>query len=314
MERSARKIALAGALATVLGISVMGVAFACSASSRISARPGSGVPGSSIKLTGSNFNDDEIAIQWNSTTAPTLLKVNGPSFSVNVTVPANASPGVYYIVATTDGFRARTSFTVTSPGDAVIESSESAPAEVTSNSASAGEEPENTTSPQPTTAKSSGPATSTNTATAPSSGRGGIPEAPSATSAPEATTASGASPAGAAVPTTPGAAQRQATSTIDRAQVTSSAQATSSPLATTGGAPDERPALSPKAATADLWSGFATTASGAVRGAGLADAAPASSGPSPALGIGLFAGGLVAMFAGFGAAEATRRKALATTR
>lgn len=36
--------------------------------------------------------------------------------------------------------------------------------------------------------------------------------------------------------------------------------------------------------------------------------------PSPLAEHGLFAGGLVALFAGFGVAEATRRKALATTR
>lgn len=77
-----------------------------------------GLPGSTVTVTGQAIpNHDRVEIRWNGATGPTLavapVEGNG-SYSVPVTVPADAAPNVYMLVAVTDGVGvARSAFEVT---------------------------------------------------------------------------------------------------------------------------------------------------------------------------------------------------------
>lgn len=75
-------------------------------------------------------------------------------------------------------------------------------------------------------------------------------------------------------------------------------------------APAEERSPSPsRVVSGDLWSGFAPGDGGAFRAPSLTDSAPAGSPLTPAeIGIGLFASGVVALFAGFAVAELARRR------
>jgi len=49
---------------------------------------------------GKAFSTGPVQIRWNSVDGRTLASTAGPSFSVTVPIPADAEPGVYYLVAT----------------------------------------------------------------------------------------------------------------------------------------------------------------------------------------------------------------------
>ena len=88
-----------GALVLVLGIT--SAAWACTGSPpQISAlAPQMGLAGSEVRVAGGNFAGP-VELRWNSVNGPLLATaVDGASFAVPVTIPADAQPGIFYVVA-----------------------------------------------------------------------------------------------------------------------------------------------------------------------------------------------------------------------
>ncbi len=100
----ARTLALMVMVTAVVGTASF--AWACtapSATNNLSSQIGA--PGSRITVTAANFGATAgpREIRWNSISGPLLATAEGADFSVPVTVPADAKPGVYYIVALARG-------------------------------------------------------------------------------------------------------------------------------------------------------------------------------------------------------------------
>lgn len=90
---------------------VASFAWACTPATTVHLSANSGPAGTLVNITGKTaFPDKPVEIRWNSTDGALLGTVQGASFAAALTVPAEASPGVYYLVA--DG-RARDTFEVT---------------------------------------------------------------------------------------------------------------------------------------------------------------------------------------------------------
>ena len=118
-SRSSRHILLGCTGVVALMLAVASIAYACVPHGDLVLTPQSGPAGSSVTAAGSGFPSGEpVAIHWGSTTGPVLKTVQGPGFTTQVTIPANAQPGVHTLVAaTTDEHashsQAPASFTVT---------------------------------------------------------------------------------------------------------------------------------------------------------------------------------------------------------
>lgn len=100
MNAKARRVSVGacGVAAMVLG--AVSIAFACSPSAYLTVEPNAGGAGSDAIAHGSEFvNGGPVKIFWNSTGGPVLATTSGPSFSVPITIPANANPGANYVYA-----------------------------------------------------------------------------------------------------------------------------------------------------------------------------------------------------------------------
>lgn len=103
---------MTGAFAMVLGGASL--AFACGGQATISLSSSSGSAGSNIGISGALFTaEGPVSIHWGGASGPVVATATGPSFSVSGTVPANAAPGVHYVVATSGSFQASKAFRVT---------------------------------------------------------------------------------------------------------------------------------------------------------------------------------------------------------
>lgn len=104
-----RKVLLAGVAVCAVALGGMSVAWACTPGGGITANPGSGLPGSLVDISGTNFvaagetvQDQQVGpveIRWNTTSGPLLATATGPNFTQSVTVPQNAANRTYYFVA-----------------------------------------------------------------------------------------------------------------------------------------------------------------------------------------------------------------------
>jgi len=97
MALNKRILALAAGLAGLL--SLAGAAWACTATTFITAGPHIGAPGTLVRVDGSPFGNGPVEIRWNSATGPVLGTATGPSFSASVNIPAGFAPDIYYLVA-----------------------------------------------------------------------------------------------------------------------------------------------------------------------------------------------------------------------
>ena len=106
--------ALAGCL---LALGAMGAAWACTVSPSLSVEPGFSTPGSLVTIQGAfiplgakagqSSEAGPVEIRWNSSDGPQIGTAqpsatpspNGTNFSVSVTIPDQAIPGVFYLVA-----------------------------------------------------------------------------------------------------------------------------------------------------------------------------------------------------------------------
>ena len=79
----------------VLGASV---AWACGPLAITEVSPHSGFAGSAAKVSGDEFPGGRVEVRWDTGDGPLLATSEGPSFSVDITIPPSASRGVHYIV------------------------------------------------------------------------------------------------------------------------------------------------------------------------------------------------------------------------
>lgn len=79
----------------------VGVAWACSPQAYVNPlSTDTGREGAPLRVSGGSFlSGVPVEIRWNSPAGPLLGTAPGPNFSTTVTVPADATPGVYYVVA-----------------------------------------------------------------------------------------------------------------------------------------------------------------------------------------------------------------------
>jgi len=113
----------------VLALSAAGAAWACTTQQQLTLLPRTGVAGSPVVVTGTGFDGSPVTIRWNSTTGPAVGAAQpasvSSSFSAPAVIPADAVPGVYYLVAVSKGMVARAAISVQGP---VVASSSNAPA------------------------------------------------------------------------------------------------------------------------------------------------------------------------------------------
>lgn len=268
------------------------IAWACNPQAHLTLDRTSYSPGQSMVVAGSYFNDADVI----SITGPgvaTSASPRGGGFRVTVTAPS--SPGSYTITASkSGGYRAglpkSASFSVAAPA-----SSRPTPAQPNSQ----GSQGSGPAFSEPGVARS--PASSVQGG-GNNTGGGGGGDSPTGGVGGGGTTTTGASGqtvfAGSAAPAQqssfiPGAGG--AAGTAAKAAVGSSGKG--------GARPSER------AATADVWSGFAPGRTASLTSA--AGAPDGGTGSQLGLGIGLLALGLLALVSGLTAAEVRRRRALA---
>jgi len=104
----------AAALAFVIALGAL--AWACTPQTVITQlRPLSGPAGTTLAISGSTPAPTEI--RWNSTEGSVLANASGANFSVTASIPADAKPGVYYLIS---NGRALETFEVTSAGQASV--------------------------------------------------------------------------------------------------------------------------------------------------------------------------------------------------
>lgn len=88
------------------------LAWACSPQAWIHLEPHQARAGSDVMVTGQKFYEGPVEIRWSSATGPVLSPAQGSDFSTTVTIPSDASPGVYYIVAVQTPYEHSASFEV----------------------------------------------------------------------------------------------------------------------------------------------------------------------------------------------------------
>lgn len=96
-----RRMAAAGFGALGLALAVSAAAWACTAfSASTTLSRAFGAAGDEVMVSGTNFSGSEAAaIHWGSAKGPVLATTRGHVFSVPVTIPADASGDVFYVVA-----------------------------------------------------------------------------------------------------------------------------------------------------------------------------------------------------------------------
>jgi hypothetical protein len=136
MTRTIRvpQLAFVGAFTALAAVLLFAsAAFACTNLAELNLASSAGSAGSQVTVNGSAFADPSsnspVALHWNGDNGPVIQTVTpdmaGAIGPITITIPADASPGPYVIVAsqvengtgrTPWGLPARASFTVTGPG------------------------------------------------------------------------------------------------------------------------------------------------------------------------------------------------------
>ena len=142
----------------VVGIGMMALAsaaFACTNLAALNLSSSSGPAGSSITVTGSAFSkppkNTPVDLHWNGVNGPILATVTpdaaGAINPTNITIPADAQPGFYTIVATQTevatglnpwGIPTRAGFSVEGPGATAAPAPQAVPPAATSDSGVSG--------------------------------------------------------------------------------------------------------------------------------------------------------------------------------
>lgn len=296
-------------------ILVGGLAWACTPSAYLNPlEPSQGAQGTRVTVTGAKFEPREVEIRWNGREGAMLGTASGPSFSVQVTIPA-AADGVYYVTAVqrvaggSDLSQVRSQpFDVVSAESQVLQPRQ-APVQNGNSTPSQSPAPGET---QPAGAPSTQPGSPAPAAQRPAGGvdisipipDGGAEPASRAPSGTQAQT----TPAQAASSSSPAA---QSPASAREAGQAPASQQTAAPAPTGDQPAPAAAAPSSRSTTTDLWSGFAPF-QGASRAATGLDSANSTSGGVPSMiGAGILAVGLAALLAGFALAGSQRRRASA---
>lgn len=100
-----RRVALLLAATAALVLVGAGIAAACTGRAALTQiEPKSGKAGETVSVSGHNWDeggpadDAEVELHWRNTEGTPLATPTGPSFTTNVGIPGDASPGTYYIV------------------------------------------------------------------------------------------------------------------------------------------------------------------------------------------------------------------------
>jgi len=298
-----RRVLIATSAALAAATVTAALAWACTPQAYIELSRASASPGDTVTVTGRGFIPREVQIRWNGSSGPLLAKATGPDFSVEVTVP-RAGPGTYYPHAVARGADGLVVGDAHRPlrvlGTAVPDAS-------LSPASGKGEARARTEG----RSQRSGAAPGTRAA-APGSGglsgnRGAAPGSDGPASA-RARAGGVARPVGEVSPERP---LRADTAASARGISSVSGGALGASAAKADGAPPSTP--SERAATADLWSGFASGEGPALLWGG-SNTATIGAGPGGQLvaGATLVGLALVAMLAGL-AVQARRRRAGART-
>jgi hypothetical protein len=126
-----------GLIAMGFSLALASTAFACTNLAELNVGPSAGQAGATVKITGSAFShvpaNTPVALHWGSANGPVLATITpdaaGAIGPTTITVPADATPGSYVIVAsqtevatglTPWGTPARASFTVTGPASGAV--------------------------------------------------------------------------------------------------------------------------------------------------------------------------------------------------
>lgn len=100
---SARSRAAVATFAGCASLALVGAAssaWACTAASaHTSISPTVGQPGQSVTVSGTNYAAAPVEVRWNGAEGAVLGTAMGPNFVVEVTVPAQAAGGMFYITA-----------------------------------------------------------------------------------------------------------------------------------------------------------------------------------------------------------------------
>ncbi len=96
MSTKRRRISLVAILAlAALSSYSAALAWACTPQSHIDLGATSGHPGGKLTVTGRAFLSGPVQIYWSGDTGPVLATATGPSFTVTITIP-RVTPGLYY--------------------------------------------------------------------------------------------------------------------------------------------------------------------------------------------------------------------------
>jgi hypothetical protein len=126
-----------GLLAMGFSLALASTAFACTNLAELNLGPSAGPAGATVQITGSAFShvpdNTPVALHWGSANGPVLATVTpdaaGAIGPATITIPADATPGSYVIVAsqvevatglTPWGTPARASFIVTGPSSGAV--------------------------------------------------------------------------------------------------------------------------------------------------------------------------------------------------
>lgn len=311
MKTSTRAAGLAATVVAAVVLGAASFAWACTPQARVSGMsPDSGTPGSKTTLSAENFTPGPVEIRWNGSSGRELATAQGPSFSVNVIIP-NVRPGFYTIVAvqrngTSIVGKASSTFEVI-PASATESggytyaggTSEQGPQGAATEGSVNGSQPSRGTS-SPTPGNTQGGALPAGSQSYGNAGAAFPSESGTSAAAGEVAVGSQGSRsvgsvAGSRAATAGGMAKEASSGTATDVAATSEV---------------DEPAVRSGSALGDMWSGFED---GSMKSdASLTEPAVGVATPSPlAAGGGILSLGLLAMFAGFGAAEARRRVALA---
>lgn len=316
------KGSLIGVLAVAAILVIPAVAWACTAQASLNTSPSSGptpVEGSPTRTTvsGTSFGSRPVTIRWNSSTGTVIGTAQGPTFSVQVSIPTGSAPDVYYIVASDGSNQASTSFRVT-PRTA---SSDSGPSDntgtdegttregSTSGSVSAG-----SSSGDDGSGSTSGSTTGGNNSGTSASGSQPGFTGPAQSQTPDGTTAAAPAPSAAAGDSGPSAPSAAGTGTRTRTAGTAatSASGTGAPATEQPGVVEAgSPVPSAGTLSADLWSGFAADPDSRQLRSLTGETADEGVPSEVAVAGALLFGGLAFLWGGFAAAEVRRRRVLA---
>lgn len=290
-----RRITCIGVGLAAVGLLMAATAWACTGTGSLNPAslpagtyPAAGEAGRTVTVTGQGYTvGKEVRVHWDATDGVVLTTVTPanttPQFAVGVTIPADATAGVHYLIAV-------------QPENDEIEPGRMAFEVIVQ--------------PQPTVTPGSG---DTGGETVPPGAVSASTSAAGLLETPLASTPA-TDPAAAPADRVPVSSAATGSNGLDRSAIAATGAAAAAP---DGGAPEPAvfagsvpgPSASRRSATSDLYSGFR---SGRVDVPALADA-PASTGPvGPAMvGVVLLTAGLVAMSGGFVLAETRRRRVLA---